>query len=236
MKISKLTKILPLTLAMLLSIGYANAAGAIDGEDETGTDPARIDYVLKLNDYIQITENGGNTTSEGTYGTNYSTLNIDSPLSANFKVISNARSRKITLTAPTAATGAPSGLYGFNPDTNAFCLVFVNSSTTVPETSVTSITSPNTGSSGTSTTVNTSDNAFAFKFNADKVAVEYGDDGEDGTITGVFENGQIDYTMTNGIATLNFSSEAQAEASTFNTRDTQGNYKATLILTDGGIL
>ena len=229
MKISKLTKILPIALALSLSIGSVNAA--IDGTDETGNDKAQINYSLTLNDYIKITQTGGVTTADGSYGTDYATLDLTTALSANFKVISNAKQRSLWLSSPTAASGAPCGIYGYNPTTNDFYLVFVHSTANVQESSVTGI----TGKAAGSANKEDSPNAFAFKVNA-AVSHTYSDGGTGGSITGVMEGDHIKFTMDNGIATLGYTLEKQAMTDTFNTRDTSGTYTATLLLTDKGAI
>ena len=93
MKNSKITKILPLALALSLSIGCAQAA--IDGQDETGNNTAQIQYSLDLQDYVKITQKDGVTTVDGNYSNDYAGLNLSNQLSANFKVITNISSSTI---------------------------------------------------------------------------------------------------------------------------------------------
>lgn len=230
MKNSKITKILPLALALSLSIGCVQAA--IDGQDETGNDKAQVQYSLTLNDYVKITQSGGVTTSDGNYSNDYAALNLTNALSANFKVITNAK-RTVELSSPSYATDTPSALYGYKPADHSFHLVFVNTEAGgVPSTSVTKITGAEAGSA----VLAESPNAFAFKFTAPKVKATYdrGDSADAGTITGQFANGKITFTLPNGVSELNFASETTAMSDTFNTRDTKGTYKADLILTDKG--
>jgi len=240
MKISKITKILPLVLALSLSIGCANAedpavAGTDGTEGQNGISaPQQVNYSLSLSDYIQITQpTAAVTTSEGTYGPSYTTLDLTNALTANFKVITNSKKRTLTLTSPSTATNTPSAMYGYDPAENEienFYLVFVHSGETVPETAVTSITSADPEAA----LIESSPNAFAFKVNS-VVNHTYSDGGAGGTITGTWDTDHIKYVMDNGIATLGFTMEKQAMTDTFNTRDTSGTYTATLILTDLGV-
>lgn len=238
MKISKITKFLPVALALSLSIGsvYAGDVVANDSKDQ-----ASINYQLQLQDYVKITETDGVTDVTGYYGDDYETLNLNKAFSANFQVITNAK-REIKLSSPSYAATSPCGIYGYDDTDKTFHLVFVNSTlvdgegaSTVPSTSVTSITGASVGAA----TLADSANAFALKFTPSQTveAVHNGADGQTdggnaGAIAGVLENDGIKFTIPNGVTTLYFASGLQALPDTFNTRDTKGLYKADLYLDD----
>ena len=237
MKISKITKLLPVALALTLSIGSVYAGSVVQ---QTPAEQASIKYQLQLDDYVKITETGGNTEVTGYYGDDYASLNLNKAFSANFQVITNS-ARKVKLSSKSYATSGPSGLYGYNDDDKSFHLVFVNTTpakdekgtaVTVPASAVTSITGTTVGSA----TLAESPNAFALKFTPSQdVKTVHNGTGETalaGTITGVLDTTGITFTIPNGITTLYYASGVTALADTFNTRDTAGIYKADLYLDD----
>ena len=239
MKISKITKFLPIALALSLSIGSVYAADATKPQDNQ-TSSGEVLYELKLNDYVRITNEDSVTTATGQYDKDYAGMSLTGQMSANFKVITNDP-RTVVLSAPSVATGSPSGLYDYkqNGGAHEFCLVFVNTSAgDVAATSVTSI----TGASGAATLAE-SPNAFGVKFEAAAGNVKAvhnltGDGGSAGTITGAQTKGagNITFTIPNGVSTFDFVSNSRIMQDTFNTRDREGTYQAKLILSDGEVL
>ena len=240
MRNSKITKLLPIALALSLTVGSAYAGDVIQ---QTAAEQASIKYELNLQDYLKISETGGNTVVTGYYGDDYETLHLDKAFSANFDVVTNA-ARTIKLSSKSYATGQPSGLYAYDDTDKSFHLVFVNTTpakdtsgnaVTVPSASVTSI----TGKAAGSATLAESPNAFALKFTPSTpvVAVHNGadgvtDGGSAGTVKGVLDATGITFTIPNGVTTLHYASGIQALTDTFNTRDTKGLYKADLFLDD----
>ena len=218
MKITKITKFLPIALALSLSIGCVQAS-TIDGTDESTS--AVLNYQLELNDYIQVTATELNTmTSEGTFDANYANLELTSPMAGGFKVISNKESRVLKLTASNTTTAAGMGVFA----DNKFNLVFTNEDATGGTTTgaVENIT-------GGSPQVDLNPNAIAFE-----VTVTPGHTGgpTESPLTAAWVTDHVEYTMKNGVATIDFQLNDKAEAGTFSTHDTQGTYKATLTLTD----
>lgn len=224
MKITKITKLLPIALALALSFSGVQASTIDDGGDESTQ--AILNYQLKLNDYVKITSTTDETlTSAGTFDTDYKNLKLTDPMASGFKVISNAESRVLKLTATNTAATSPSAMYGF--DKGNFYLVFTNNDATggVAATSVTNIT---TGD-GASAEPSLNPNAIAFKV----TAVEKHVDGPTETpFVSAWVDDHIEYTMKNGVATVDFTIADKAEQKTFSTHDTLGTYKATLTLTD----
>lgn len=240
MKISKFTKFLPVALALSLTIGNAYAGDVIQ---QTQAEQASVMYELNLQDYLKITETGGNTVVTGYYGDDYESLHLDKAFSANFDVVTNA-ARKIRLSSKSYATGQPSALYAYDDSEKSFHLVFVNTTpakdasgnaVTVASTSVTNI----TGKAAGGATLAESPNAFALKFTPSTpvTSVHNGADGQTdggsaGTVKGVLDENGITFTIPNGVTTLHYASGVQALPDTFNTRDTKGLYKADLFLDD----
>ena len=243
MKISKITKLLPIALALSLTVGSVYAGNVISNDTKK---QASVEYQLNLADYVKITETDGVTDVTGYYSTDYAALNLNNALSANFQVITNA-ARTIKLSSKSYAKDQPSALYGYNDSNKSFHLVFVNTTpakgidgkaVTVPSTSVTNITSAEPGSA----TLANSPNAFALKFTPSQTVqtIHNGvdnegnstDGGDAGAVTGVLDDTGITFTIPNGVTTLYYTSGTQALADTFNTRDTAGLYKADLYLDD----
>ena len=233
MKITKITKILPIALALSLSIGVASAestplqSGTATATTGDPSDTANIEYQLTLSDYVRIKENSVETTVNATYGTGYKSLTLGGTFTADFEVITN-KARNVILQSPCYGDESVSALYGLNGE-HGFNVVFVNSSTDFDSDAVTSITTPGDGVSALAD----SPNAFAVSFEAlDVSAVHSNGDNEDaGTIASSLVNGNIVFAIPNGVSTLSFQSLDVIPA-TFNTRDTAGTYKAKLILTD----
>lgn len=230
MKITKITKILPIALALSLSIGVASAESTLQSGTASATandpsDTANIEYQLTLSDYVRIHENSVDTTVNATYGAGYESLTLNGKFTADFEVITN-KARNVVLQSPCYGDESVSALYGLDEDHN-FNVVFVNSSTTFDSDSVTDIT-------GGSTAPDLNPDAFAVSFNALEVStVHNNSDGQakTTTITSSENAGNIVFAIPNGVSTLSFQS-VDVIPTTFNTRDTAGIYKAKLILTD----
>lgn len=228
MKIAKITKFLPIALALALSFTSVQAA-VVEGEDESTQ--ATLNYQLTLNDYIKITSTNPETTltSAGTFDDDYTNLTLQDSMDSGFTIISNAENRTLKLTATNTAATTPSAMYGF--DNGSFYLVFTNASATggVAASSVTNITAPGEGA----TEPSLNPNAIAFKVTATE-----GHSGGPAASESVkpfvssWVTDHIEYAMMNGTATLGFKINNKAEQTTFSTHDTKGTYQATLTLTD----
>ena len=231
MKISKITKILPLALALSLSIGVASAdttplqSGTASATANDPSNTANIEYQLTLSDYVRIKENSIATTVNATYGVGYESLTLNGNFTANFEVITN-KARNVVLQSPCYGDESVSALYGLDADHN-FNVVFVNNDTAFDSTAVIDIT-------GGSTAPDLNPNAFAVSFKPLEVStVHSNSDGQakTETITSTENAGKIVFAIPNGVSTLSFQS-VDVISTTFNTRDTAGIYKAKLILTD----
>lgn len=242
MKISKITKLLPIALALSLSISAVSANVIPQDNQKTSGD---VIYSLVLQDYVRITNENSKTTATGQYDVDYEGMTLTGDtLTANFQVITNDP-RTVILSAPSSAADSPSALYGYDPATHDFHLVFVNTSVDgVDASSVTNITGKTPGSS----TPKDSPNAFAIKFKKSKVDTTHnnGDTTETLAITGAQgantgdgatgTSGSITFTIQNGVSTFNYTADTRILEDTFNTRDREGTYQAKLILTDGAVL
>ena len=231
MKISKITKVLPLALALSLSIGCANAATLQSGTATAAlgdpSETANVQYQLNLSDYVKITEHSTSGTVNAKYTQDYENLNLTGNFTAMFKVITN-KPRNVVLTAPCINDAGIPSLYGLTGD-HSFNLVFVNTNATDFDTkSVTAIT-------GGSTKPDDNPDAFAVNFKATDVSTVH-NNGDSADKTETITSSEADHVITfaipNGVSTLNFQSTDVIQT-TFNTRDTKGLYKAQLILTDG---
>ena len=220
MKITKFTKILPVALALALSVGCVNAA--IDGTDEETE--AVLNYQLTLNDYIKITPKTTTTLeTSGAFDEDYKNLQLTGTMESGFKIISNAESRVLTLKASNSTTAA--GMYGF--DKGNFYLVFTNSTATTEQPTAADVQNITTG--GNTLAIDKNKNAIAFKVTA--TATHTG--GPTTTpFTPSWDTDHIKYTMKNGTVDITYVVNSKAEDKTFSTHDTQGTYIARLTLTD----
>ena len=227
MKNSKITKFLPIALAMSLTIGAAHADIA-----KVSATAQTLNYSLDLKDYAQITTKTSQTTANGTYDANYTGLTLTSDMTANFEVITN-QPRTVVLSSTPSVTGATTGLYGYDSNNHTFYLVFAKDGAAESD-AIDAI----VGAAPGSAKVAESPNAFGVRFDKVNVSAVHneGDDGDaPADITGVQQEGKGDITFTipNGVSTLSFKSYKIIQNDTFNTRDTNGTYKAKLTLTDG---
>ena len=220
MKISKITKMLPITLALAFVMPCAYAVG------ENPNDSAI--YSLTLPDYLKIKTTTTPTPSNVSFGDNYSSASIDSALTGAFTVVSNKLTRNIYLQGTcavkgTGTAGSAGALYADGTDATKLKLVFTNESNLPASTSVTNI----TGGSPSP-----ADNADAIAFALTPVITSdvHGDD----SVTATFDTSkkQVVYAVKNGTSTFTYTTQQNNEPNTFDTRDTMGTYKATLKLTD----
>lgn len=220
MKISKITKILPLALALSIY----GCAFADEEVPEQVSKSAIVNYTIDLQDYIRITTTTPNLTSTTKFGNDYKYININSDMTGIFNVISNAKTRTMELTAEKVNGQSP--LYGvtFDGNTGAAKLIFTHS-TEIPagsalEDIIAGASDPN-------------NNANAIGFNV--VLGQTYKDGP-GSISGAWDNTnkKITYTMNNGVSDITVKVGGKNIDHTFNTQDQSGTYKAVLTLTDVG--
>ena len=215
MKISKITKILPLALALSMT-------GVFATESTTAT----VNYQLTLEDYIKITTSTEALSSDTTFGANYGDITIKSDMTGKFNIISNAKQRTMELKATNVDGENP--LYAVTFDNSAGTgtakLVFAHTTEIPDGTSIANIT-------GGTPAADSNPNAIAFNVTLGQT-YEHGP----GTIAGAWDgtNKKIVYTMDNGVSDLTIKVGGKNIDKTFNTQDQSGIYKATLTLTDVG--
>ena len=213
MKISKITKILPLALALSICSAFA-------------ADPASttVNYTVTLDDYIKITTPNSALTATSTFADGYTGITITN-MAGVFDIISNAKERTMQLSA--AKVDGVDPLYDVNFDNpnkkGTAKLVFAHTTEIPDGDSITNIT-------GGTPTVDENPNAIAFN-----VTIAHTYEHGPGAIAGTWSKGNpITYTMNNGVSKLTYTIGGENVANTFNTQDQSGTYKATLTLTDVG--
>ncbi len=215
MKISKITKILPLALALSMT-------GVFATESTTAT----VNYQLSLEDYIKITTSTEELSSTTTFGANYGSITIDSDMTGKFNIISNAKTRTMELKATNVDGENP--LYAVTFDnaagTGTAKLVFAHTTEIPDGTSISNIT-------GESPAADSNPNAIAFNVTLGQTYAH-----GPGSIEGAWDgtNKKIVYTMNNGVSDLTIKVGGKNLEDTFNTQDQSGTYKAVLTLTDVG--
>ena len=214
----KIVKLLPVAFAlMLINPAFADPSNK-----------AQSDLSVTVAPFINITKEAETPTANARFNDAYTTLDLDTTLSATFKVVNNVPDKVIYLraTCPSAG-GDQQALYGTAAD--AINIVFTNSSrqSATPTNSVSNIT-------GATASAAQNPNAIAFAIKptitpdtttgaATPTAELSGKDGA---------TDNVKYTIKNGVYTMKYDIQGSALANTFSTHDTDGTYKATLYLTD----
>jgi len=221
MKISKITKILPLALALSI---YGCAFAEEAETPETLSKSAVVNYTINLKDYIRITTSTPALSSETTFGNNYKSVNITSDMTGIYHVISNAKTRTMELKATDVNSENPLYDVAFDGDAGTAKIVFAHTTEIPAGTSISNIT-------GANPAVDSNPNAIAFN-----VTLGHTYDHGPGSITPSWDspNNTIVYTMNNGESDITIKVGGKNVDSTFNTQDQSGLYKATLTLTDIG--
>ena len=210
----KIVKLLPVALALMI------AAPATFADPSNN---AQSDMSITVSPFINITKEAAVETSNAQFNDTYTTLKLDASMNANFKVINNVPDKVIYLkaTCPSAG-GEQKALYGNAAD--KINIVFTNGSrqSETPASAVTNITSATPA-------VAQNPNAIAFA-----ITPTITPDTATGaaTPTAEMDGNNVKYTIKNGVYAMNYSIVADALANTFSTHDTDGTYKATLLLTD----
>ncbi len=219
MKISKIATILPIAFALTVCGAFA------DGGADTST-TASTQYQLDLKDYIKISTTTTELNSTTSFGQDYGNITIDTAMTGQFKVISNAKTRKLYLTGTCPVTGDASPLYGADTDCKNLKLVFTHTTDVPAAESVQNIT-------GGSPAVDSNPNAIAFAVTSNYTH-EHGPADTPIVATWDNANNRVEYTMKNGVMDLTFNVTGSNETATFNTQDMSGTYQAKLTLTDAG--
>ena len=218
----KISKLLPIALAMALGTSGVFAAGGTDT-----TNSAVSTFNLTLADYVKITTDAQSKTSTTTYTTDYKGIRIDTAMAVTFKIISNNREEEFYLigTCPVAggADATEKALYGANADCTRANLVFTKTDNPPADTSVSDITG------GTPTLANNTD-AVAFGMT---IAPSHAEGATESPLTAEWDTdySAIKYTMKNGVGTFLCTINGNNVANTFDTHDTDGTYQAKLTMT-----
>ena len=214
MKIPKITKILPLALALMMTTSGVMAATEAVNDSQTAV------YQLQLAEFfdIELTTVPA-TSSTVSFTGNYTAIEIDNALEGVFQVVSNTNTKDVYLYGECEAGGKQEALYG-SPDN--LRIILTNQKTASTPAAVAAI-----KAGGLSTN---SPNAIAFKLTTAYTHTETPTDGflEDPTLT----DGNVKYTIANGKHTFSYTLDGGAVDNSFSTMDTDGMYKATLTLSD----
>lgn len=210
----KITKLLPIALAMTLCTTSVYAAELSQTEDSKTSD--QLEYTLNLKDFYDIEATAVTQNSETYFGDNYSTIQIASSLDAKFNVISNKDSDDVYLYGQCKTAGGNiHALYG---DAEALKIVFTrdDASSTLTEATVANLNKD----------ADSSKNAIAFNLTQGAAtATESGVIGEK-----AFADHYLHYPLKNGKYEFNYSISGQAVDQSFNAADAQGTYKSTLVM------
>ena len=219
MKISKITKILPLMLALAF---FAPAFAVGESNEASST------FSLTLPDYLKIAKtSGGNETATVTFSDNYAGATFTNPLTAEFTVISNLPTRDVYLQASCPVSGGEgantNALYSTTAadDTTVLHLVFTNSNRLPDSTAVSNIANSDKSKSA---------DAISLQLIA---ATPTHDNFPTGGVSSVWNETkkQVVYTIKNGKSTIGYSTATQVDSTSFSTHDTKGLYQATLTMT-----
>lgn len=231
MKFPKITKTLPLVLALAMTTSCAFAEDAVPADAVINNSQDAV-YQLTLDTFFDIDVKAP-VESSTSFDDDYTSITIDSALVGAYKVVSNTNEKNFYLyaTCPTSSTPQPA-LYG---SLGALKIVLTNTETKADPAAVTYITNGGTpvpvGQQGQ--TVSSSANAISFLLTETYKHEETPTDGWlDDVYTFDAEKGEIAYKVANGKHTLTYSIAGNAQDNSFSTLDTRGTYQATLVLTD----
>ena len=223
MKISKITKLLPLAVAFVMATtgAYAPAGAATEA---TNT-PQTANYSLDLQPFFDIETTSSSLSSTTSFSGNYTELTMDTALNATFQVIGNQVSQSVALSATCPvfdsedqnATGG--ALYNVAEGNNAGLRIIFANSTNRPSDLTTMKTTHATASSP---------NAIAFTLTPTYTHEEASSNGF--LNTPALSADKIVYELPNGKHTFQYVIGTTPIDSSFSTLDTNGTYTATLTL------
>ncbi len=219
MKISKITKVLPIALAMTVCGAFAEQAADY-------TTNAQVQYQLNLEDYVKITSSTPSLSSDTTFGTDYSTITI-TDMQGAFNVISNAPSRTMDLTASCPGSTS-SAMYDYAVSAEdgvaaTFKLIFTKTTAVDTSDAIDNIIGTPAKDS----------NPNAIAFNVTVTQAHAHGPAETPLVADWDETGRkVTYTMKNGVADFTYLVSGSNVEETFNTQDESGTYQAILKLTD----
>lgn len=225
----KISKLLPITLAIVLSINCAFAAGTATKKT------AQADYELTLPAFFNVTHNPTNVTSNVSYdveGT-YTTAKIDTNLQGNYRIVTNETTDLYVHATCKAKGGSPThALFknGTIGKDSSLWLVFTN---TTPENAEHVATADQISSMITANDPTVSPNAVAFPLSLGHVIVE-GTYPTGATVTNPTDvtTGYLKYTVPNCNIDFNYTVSGNSAPGTFSTLDQKGRYQATLYVSN----
>ena len=231
----KISKLLPITLALML--GLSGAAYAEEsGQGQATTGPKETDeaiYELTLPEFFNVTATSPTATAV-TYNNDYTTATITGSLEGNFHVVSNTNTKDVFIYGTCLAGGEEvAALYG--EDADSLRLIFTN-------------TAEDGGTAASSSTITAmrtvggvdpslSPNAVAFKLAINPVLVTNSYPTGKSISAPTFSDNNVQYEIPNCKANFGCTVTGTSMDSSFSTLDTNGLYRATLYLsTDGQVL
>ena len=243
MKFPKITKLLPLALALVMTTSFACAeeTGIPDVAADANKTSGTVDYQLTINPFFDIDVSAPATGVEATVDQDdYTTISIATPLQSIFEVITNVNTKTntngevVTLTA-TCATSDGSGtktgaLFGSTTgvDGNGLNIILTNEKN-LPSEAVVLATKGGTATSADSP------NAIAFNFQEAYTHEETSNNGWVATPTFDSATGVITYQMANGKHKFQYTVSGSSVNNSFSTLDTAGLYKATLVMSQASL-
>lgn len=214
----KFTKLLTIAFAMTVFSSCAFAAPSNNASSQLDLTVPEFLNIIKEDSTVPA----GEAAFDDTYT---SITNISPALHADFTVINNKPGRAIYLQSVAPSEGTPAALYGTASDLN---VVFVNMTNQPDATSVTSITAGGE--------LNPAENANAIAF---KITPTITPDSNSGAqpVSPNWDTSkkQLKYTITNGKYSMSYAIGTTALPNTFSTHDTNGTYRANLVLTEASL-
>lgn len=214
MKISKITKALPLAVLAL-----AFCVPSVMADDQSPS--ANTVFQLELPEYIKITSEKANITKTVTYDNDYAGANLEA-MTAKFTVITNNPAKNIYLQATCATNGTPAKALFCPSEEPANLFVAFSNESKLPEAA--------TVAKATSATKADTPDVILLGITPALSHDNFGNAG----ITPAWDstNQRVKYVIKNGTGTLAYTTATKVEANSFSTHDTMGTYKATLIMTE----
>ncbi len=214
----KISKLLPITLALMLGMSGAYAA-----TQET----ANADYELTLPEFFNVTATPPTATNV-TYDDNYTVATINGSLNGNFHVISNTNTKKVYVygTCLTDGGGEVPALYG--EDADSLRLIFTNTATEGGTAADSAVVDAMRVVGGVA--AENSPNAVAFKLAVTPVLVPNSHPADKSISEPTFSDNNIEYEIPNCKANFGCEVTGSTEDNSFSTLDTNGLYRATLYL------
>ncbi len=214
MRKSTFTKALFTTIAMSFCMTSAMA-------DTTAT----VNYTVTVPNYLTITAGGDpaavNATVEFTNSNTGTCTLAESALTGTFTVVSNDPNQKVYLFG-TATGGQTSNKALFQTGEAAPILAFAKEGSTATDTQI-----ENAASSSPAVANNPNVIAFTITPTTTKTV-----SGNTTNLTGTYQTDHITYNIGNGVGNFSYVIGGENVAGTFDTGDTAGTYKATLIMTN----